>query len=173
MRSLGRQSARLVVGAVARLLLLLSAVFVVSQLAFDPTHHAYHIFYRYVRYLADLILLRPALTENGVPVAFYIRPAIIRTVGVLVPPLILSLAIAMAAARLVLVRGWRRLARGVERFGSVAYSIPIFAVAMILFQFASETRLFPIGATTSVDFSSLTWLGKTIDVRTAPKTTGL
>ena len=164
MKSLGRQGAQLVGNAATRLLLLLSTVFVVSQLAFDPTHHPYHVLYRYLRYLADLLLLRPGLTEEGVPIAFYIRPAIIRTLGILIPPVALSLILAMATARVVFVRGWRRFARGVERFGSVAYSVPVFAVAMILFQFASETRLFPIGSTTSVDFSSLTWLGKSIDL---------
>ena len=164
MKPLSRQGLQLTGSALARLLLLLSAVFIVSQLAFERSHQTLHVFYRFLRYIGDLILLRPSITENGVPVAFYIRPAIVRTLGILLPPLVFSVSLAMITARLVLVRGWHRLARGVERLGSVAYSVPVFVVAMILFLLASETRLFPIGSTTSVDFSDLNWIRKVIDI---------
>ncbi len=159
-----RRSFGLVVDAVLRLLILLSAAFLVYEVGLRPTVGIYHPLYRYWEYLRDLLTFQPGVTSQGVQTSFYIRPALVRSLALFVAAMLASLACGFLLARWNFVRFRERAIRRLERVGSLAYSLPIAVLATLLFAFASETGWFPVGGTSSARFDMLGPLERAVDL---------
>lgn len=158
------QGSRLVLLAAVRLLVILSAAFLVYEVRLRAVEPSFHPLYGFFRYAVGLLTLRPGVTPTGIPTAFYVRPALLRSAALLTAASATACAVGYGFARWNFVHARRRALLRIERVGSIAYALPIAALAMVFFAIAAETGWFPIGGTTSTDFSSLGPVGKALDV---------
>lgn len=158
------RSIMLVADACLRLLVLLTATFLVYEIALRTTEAAYHPLYRYWQYLRGLLLLQPGVTPHGVKTAFFIRPALVRTLALFAGAMAASVLAGYLLARWNFVRYRERAVRRLERIGSLAYSLPIAVLAMLFFIVASETGWFPVGGTSSARFDDLGPAERAVDL---------
>lgn len=153
----------MLVEGLAKLVVFLSVTFIVGEIVLNESPLYHHVLYEYLLYIQRLVRLDLGVNADGVPIVFYLQPALWNTLRLFIAPMVLSLVGAYLLGTSMYVHGARPLRNAIQVGATVTSAVPVYWLALVFFVFAVETGWFPIGGVSGSGADRMPFVPRTLN----------